>query len=804
MKRLFFLAVILTVQYLSGTAYIFAQDESIQKDYDAHTYYTYAERYYDYGYFDTAIEYLDKLKTSQDATVRSSAYRLKALCHIEMGNIAQAKQDVQDLLATDPYFSPSASDNPIFLNLVNTSKKTGGATITTASQQAETLEEAPVPVTLITEEMIKACGARTLKEALLVYVPGMTDIASNEDVNIAMRGVYSSSQEKILFLLNGHRLNSYSTNAYGPGHVSLEKIKQIEVLRGPASSIYGGVALTGVVNIITKEDLDFDGFKAKLSAGNHSQIQGDLLLCKRYMNLSLTAWANIYASKGEEVFLSPADQHYGYNILGGIERGGNIYIDKYGNRPTYDIGSSISFKEFKLLFNSTYTNRASTYSIDPLFSPYTYDKYRKIDNDKPGNSVSSNFLELSYSHKFNKLTLSASVSYDWKTIHQYQILGDTIPDLGGYDIIIPNGTTEEVKVTTGYFQSASFSESTLNGKIQLNYNYSFGKHSGNILFGIHTSLFSLDDACYQEGDNYDRILKVYGREKTVYTGKEEAMDAYVQLKHSINQHFIFNAGIRYDYKQSKTITDVEDFTQGTDQIHVLSPRIAFILKQDKWNMRLSYSKAFVDAPYFYRNNTLDSNYGIYLQPEYLHSVQLSFNSNEQIKGLRCEMNVFFNSLNNYIYNSIGQGFLVNGGKYNNIGLEVMAQYDIRKFKVMANATVQRRLKSENFGVVDGNPCNIPSFQANIIGTYDIMRDLRLHANVRYTNSQKAIAMTTEEVIDIPANVLAGIGADYKIKKVSLSFNIHNILGTTYTRGGSVTAPIRQQGRWFLGSIAYNF
>ena len=64
-----------------------------------------------------------------------------------------------------------------------------------------------MPVTLITEEMIQISGARNLKELLITYVPGMTNVECNEEMNIAMRGVYSSGQEKILFMLNGHRLN---------------------------------------------------------------------------------------------------------------------------------------------------------------------------------------------------------------------------------------------------------------------------------------------------------------------------------------------------------------------------------------------------------------------------------------------------------------------------------------------------------------------------------------------------------------------------------------------------------------------
>jgi iron complex outermembrane receptor protein len=174
------------------------------------------------------------------------------------------------------------------------------ATITTASSQAEVLAEVPVPTTLITEEMIRNSGARNLQEVLATFVPGMTAVDCNDDINIAMRGIYSNGQEKILIMLNGHRLNSYCTNIAAPDYsIGLEKLKQIEVLRGPASSLYGGVALTAVVNLITKQGADVDGIQARAGAGNYGQFRGDLLMGKRYFDLDLLLWGNIYTSKGE-------------------------------------------------------------------------------------------------------------------------------------------------------------------------------------------------------------------------------------------------------------------------------------------------------------------------------------------------------------------------------------------------------------------------------------------------------------------------------------------------------------------------
>ena len=110
--------------------------------------------------------------------------------------------------------------------------------VSSASLTKEALSEAPVPVTVITANMIKQSGARNIKDLLLAYVPNMTHVEDQNEQNIAARGLFTSSQQKILFLIDGHRLNSRSYSMTSPDYaISLDKIKQIEVLRGPSSSI---------------------------------------------------------------------------------------------------------------------------------------------------------------------------------------------------------------------------------------------------------------------------------------------------------------------------------------------------------------------------------------------------------------------------------------------------------------------------------------------------------------------------------------------------------------------------------------
>lgn len=792
MKRLFFIAVILAVQIVSGTAYICAQNETIQKDYDAHTYYTYAERYYDYGYFDIAISYIDKLQTSQDATMRSSAYRLKALCHIEMGNLEAARKDVSDLLATDPYFSPSASDNPIFLNLVNTNKKTGGTTITTASQQAETLEEAPVPVTLITEEMIKACGARTLKEALIAYVPGMTDVATNDEMNIAMRGIFSSGQEKILILLDGHRLNSYSTNAASPDYsMSLEKIKQIEVLRGPASSIYGGAALTAVINVITKSNSDIDGFKIKASAGNYGQLMGDILFGKRYMGLNITAWGNIYNATGQKVYSDASEQKYSL-----IPTSGDIIIGGYNQQPSYDLGVKISYNGLGLTYNRRFAKTVSPMTLGLGFEPYSYDRYRKVNGNKPGNAVLSQFAELSYGGQKGRFSWLATAYLDTQTQQRYQVAGDTIPDLGDLSSIFPYFSDTVIRMARGGFQNIRWDEHTLGIKAQGNFEYHNAAHSkGNLLFGAEFYKFNLDDASYFEAVEYEYIIKDYIDEKMLFTGSESNTDIFLQAKHNWRERFFINAGMRYDHKN-----------RGGININELSPRLAFIWNMPKLNLKLSYARAFVDAPYFYRNNTLDVQYGNDLTPEILSSVQLSLLSDRKlVRNLSLDANVCLNKASNFIVTDETTSSSINGGQISSISYEMAVYYTLPKLMLALNTTYQSVIKTSTYEVNGDIPYNIPAFQGNLIVNYNPISCLNIHGNANMTSNQtcKFTNVLTQdiELIGIPARCLLNVGASYTWKMLQFSFDIHNLLDTNYSQSGSTVAPIRQQGRWILGSVA---
>ena len=109
-----------------------------------------AEENYNIGRLDEAEKELTDNIKKFPSNLRQSAYRLLALCSLGNDEEKEAEERVRLLLQENPYFSPSANDPQRFIDMVENIKSGLNATITTASSQAENLNEVPVPTTLIT------------------------------------------------------------------------------------------------------------------------------------------------------------------------------------------------------------------------------------------------------------------------------------------------------------------------------------------------------------------------------------------------------------------------------------------------------------------------------------------------------------------------------------------------------------------------------------------------------------------------------------------------------------------------------
>jgi outer membrane receptor protein involved in Fe transport len=141
--------------------------------------------------------------------------------------------------------------------------------VVTASRVEQQLVNAPASVSVVTTDVIQSTPATNYAE-LLRSVPGV-NIAqtSAREFNITMRGATSTLATSQLALVDGRSLylDFFGFVAWDLLPVNPNEIRQIEVIRGPASAVWGANAMSGVVNFITRTPRELNGNSATISFG---------------------------------------------------------------------------------------------------------------------------------------------------------------------------------------------------------------------------------------------------------------------------------------------------------------------------------------------------------------------------------------------------------------------------------------------------------------------------------------------------------------------------------------------------------
>lgn len=117
--------------------------------------------------------------------------------------------------------------------------------------------DAPANIEIITQDDIRRSGATSIPE-VLQYVPGL-DVreSSPGNADVGIRGYNQSSNPHLMVLVNGRQVYmvDYGRIIWSAIPVQLDEIRQIEVIKGPNSALYGFNAVGGVINIVTYDPL---------------------------------------------------------------------------------------------------------------------------------------------------------------------------------------------------------------------------------------------------------------------------------------------------------------------------------------------------------------------------------------------------------------------------------------------------------------------------------------------------------------------------------------------------------------------
>jgi outer membrane receptor protein involved in Fe transport len=169
------------------------------------------------------------------------------------------------------------ADQPVVLPPITLSTADLNETvIVTASRTETTLIDAPATMSIISADVLASSPSQNYGD-LLRSVPGINAVQlSARDVNLTSRQATSSLSNTQLVLLDGRSiyLDFFGLVLWDFLPTNLADIKQIEVVRGPASAVWGANALTGAVNIITKPPRETVGTTVVLNAGGFGRGAG--------------------------------------------------------------------------------------------------------------------------------------------------------------------------------------------------------------------------------------------------------------------------------------------------------------------------------------------------------------------------------------------------------------------------------------------------------------------------------------------------------------------------------------------------
>jgi len=657
--------------------------------------------------------------------------------------------------------------------------------VSVASLTQEKISQTPVPISVITSRMIAQSGATSLKQLLITYVPGFTNVTDQNEVNVAARGIFTSAQQKILILLNGHRLNSRSYSMAAPDHsISLNKIKQIEVLRGPASALYGNVSLTATINIILKKPDELSSVQFSTLAGNYGQKSLSLLSGVNTDYGQALVWLNSYHADGEKIHLAPQDtyakspQLENQAILNGIR-----------DKSPYDIGVQFTSPKLKMLFNARRAHSIEPYTAGGLSGePYRYEKFEKFDGYGPGLGYETLHFNVAREDNFNDWYSHATLYWDKMALKSGLVINPIAPVFGG-----PSWQDHNIGLL-----------STLRHKT----------HERQILFGtqleyykVYGSEFPVGINSHSVNGNVDNMLP---------SGSEATYSLFTQINQKLTDQWDANLGIRYDYKNRRK----------TNNISEISPRLGVVYNKKNTSIKLSYSESFVDATYWNRFSTLPSFKGATdLKPERLRSLQLSPSWTFPDWHTQLTTNIFYDQSIDVIYrnNAASDDNYSNAGKLYTWGIEQEFSYIKGDWQIRANATYRAAVQSELIATDNKYINNVPLVTANLIVDKKLSTNHAVHVAVRYIGRQFSPITIQQDgqLVDDPfpkqgvnynnpthyVNNAVIINTNWQwhvTPKLSLNFQVENVFNAKYHQGGSTLHPYQQTGRWFYVRASYRF
>ncbi len=248
--------------------------------------------------------------------------------------------------------------------------------VVTATKSTRKISEVPATVRIITAQQIRERGYLTLEDAL-ADLPGFQfrDIVGFNSYSF-MRGV-PSQNSAINVMVDGVLVNELNSGGfYGGAQYNLSNVKSIEIVYGPASSLYGTNALSGIINILTYDPRGEADNSVSILAGGFNTFNADFNV-SRYKKETDTGFvlsgmyktsdkADLAGSKGDNNWTEDLDTSEDDISVNGTFRmknfsAGVLFQDKQASRGTNYVSSNTDYVDHDAVWHIRFMNLYAKY-----------------------------------------------------------------------------------------------------------------------------------------------------------------------------------------------------------------------------------------------------------------------------------------------------------------------------------------------------------------------------------------------------------------------------------------------------------
>lgn len=407
--------------------------------------------------------------------------------------------------------------------------------VITATKTSRTITSIPTRIEVISSRTIEM-AQKTSIDNLLLYNSGINvsrpmGILDHKSI-VSMRGLGGSEQSRTLVLIDGIPFNKADGGSVNWNLINPNNVEKIEISKGAVSSLYGGNAMGGVINIITKQIKDSLTGNVNINYGTYNTIGTNFNVSDRISNTKGNGfyWGiNGFYHKSDGYVSTPEEERDSTTIKQNMEEVST------GIKLGYDFNASNNIE-----FSFTY------------FDDFRGTGTKIYDKDGTCFNHTDYTNSIRYKGKKGKLKWNTVAYYNFETFYRL---------------------SESIKNKHGQITYKTYDVSSDRTDLGLLFNSSIEISDNNLI----TAGIDIKKGQVDASDNYHTSTDI-----VINKGEMDIYSMYLQDELSFfDKKLLFIGGVRFDY--TKFYEGVYNIENGTNATSILNSLINKNLDENSWN-----------------------------------------------------------------------------------------------------------------------------------------------------------------------------------------------------------------------------